>query len=323
MSYEIDARMLADWQSCRRRFLLGVDWRPIRWRPRSLFVACLRRGIVAVANGTDPEIAAVEARTEFMQAAANPGLDMIGGSPYAIAREWCVMFDTILLAIKPPGPLAEVPAAKLNSQFSWQVRAWEEGGELHRWIATDQWTEDHLSRELHSWAVIGDIVATGKPMTVHVVEIGRESHGRRVSPWVRAYRNPAMPGLRYRFTRSSASEPVWLVDLPGETPREWVEEMRKGGVTERLVHHVPVMVPGPAACADIAGQILREGIAMRDAETDRESIGWRALPMSRGACDLWSPCVWQACCYGERTTSPADLGLYQLRGKVYSEAASV
>lgn len=322
MSYTLDARSIADWQSCRRRHLLSVDYRPLRWRPRSLFLACLRKAIVAVSQDTAPDAAATEARTEFMQAAANPGLDILGGNPYALAREWCVMFDTILLALNPPA-LTEVPAARLNSQFDWRVRAHADAsGELHRWITTDQWTADHMSRELHGWPVIGDIAATRRPMTLHVIEIGRESKGRRVSPWARAFKNPAMPSLRYRFTRSPTSVPVWLVDLPNETPEDWVGEMTKGGVAANLVHHVPVAVPDDAVCAETVGQVLREAISMRDAECDRESIPWRAWPMSRGACDLWSPCVWQSCCYGDAKTQPSELGLYQIRAVGYSNVAA-
>jgi len=314
MTFTLDARALTDWQTCRRRYLLNTDYRPVRWRAKSLFDACLRRAIVQLSTGRDPAEAATEARAEFMQAASNPGLDIVGVSPYAVAKEWCVMFDTILRALGKTTILTmkEAPAARLNTQFEWRPLAFaDDSGALHRWITVDAWTEDDLAREMHSWYVIGDMVALGVPMTLHVVIIGQERKGRRASPWARAYKNPAMPSLRYRFKRSESSEAAWLVDMPGESPDEWVERMYKEGAAQALVQHAEVMLPDARVCTDTVGQMLREGIAMRDATTDRESIPWSAWPMSRGACDLWVPCYFQACCYP--TTQPETLNLYQPR----------
>lgn len=320
MSYSVDARRLVDWQSCRRKLLLSTDYRPLKWRAHTLFNACLRRAIVALGNGTQPEDAAKDARTDFMQAAASPGLDILGGNPYAISKEWCVMFETILRGLRVVPIVKDHAPVRLNGQFEWKVRAHaDEAGNLHRWITVDSWSLDDVSRELHGWPVIGDIATTGMPMMLHVIEIGQERKGRRVSPWARAYMNPAMPSLRYRFKRTSVSEPVWLMDLPQEDPDEWVAGMDKEGLLDALVHHLDVQVPPAEVCADIIGQVLREGIDMRAAETDRTSIPWRAWPMSRSACDAWNvPCVWQACCYGERGVQPEDLGLYQIRTIGYS-----
>ena len=95
----LDARTLTTLQSCPRRFLLEADYEVLRWRPKALLDACLRRGIAAISNGADAGATTSMMKVEFMQVAANPGIEVAyGANPYVIAKDYCAMLDTVLRA---------------------------------------------------------------------------------------------------------------------------------------------------------------------------------------------------------------------------------
>ena len=316
----LDAVMLEEHQACRRKLLLSHDYRPLRWRPKVLFDACLRRGVVALSTGRKLRACVAEAQEQFMQSAANPGLDILKGNPYTIAKDWCAMLATILITLSRITLLAlrEVPAVHLSSQVSWRVLAHaDESGVLHRWLTIDHWGESDLYRELHGWRTIGDIVTAGTPMTLHIVEIGQERGGRRASPWARAWRHPRMPGrpLRFRYptTGTDGWKSVYLADTREVSPEEWVELMWQERMAEELLRHVNVNVPSEDTCSETKRQIMLEAMSVQEALTERGSTPWSVLPMSRGACDGIVPCAFQYVCYADVGTTPESTGLYQIR----------
>lgn len=325
--FTLDAASLSAWQQCRRRYLLYSEFMPRRWRPHSLFDACLRRGIVALSRGDDPVETSVVARTELMTAAANPGLDVPPGTaPYLVAKDLSAMLATVLCALSRLtllrlSPVTPVP---LNGAATWRVTSLaDDSGALHRWVTVAALDEDTLARELHGWYVAGDICATRLPLTLHVVVIGQRRGGRQASPWTRGWRHPTLPMTRIRFRKSDGSAlksnwtPVYLADEPShDTPRaitDWVDGIERDGIAGQLIQHIPVDVPSDAACDDTVAQIALEAAAMRLAVAERRSAPYFAHPMSRGACDGIVPCVWQPCCYSPRVVDPATLPLYQIR----------
>lgn len=331
-----DAARLTEYQTCRRRALLNADWRVLRWRPRTLFLACLRHAILklSAALGKAPLAASAEAsvarvcadaKAEFLQAAANPGLEMPKGSdPWTAAKDWCAMLDTIprALALRQgiPALLGDLPPVILAPGLTWTVLSSAINGELHRWIALDNWTEEDLSRELHSWHTVGDQAATLLPLTLHVIEIGRLQQQRRASPWARAWRHPAMPSLRLRFRKSDGKDfegykPVYLADYTATSPAAWLEQMERDHAITPLLHEVRVAAPPlPTAAATLA-QMRDEGLAWQRLLADREAHPWPSLPMSRAACDGFVPCPWQEACHSHTPSSALlpSLGLYQRR----------
>ncbi len=195
----IDGHSVTQWQSCRRRWLLEQSWSVIRWRPKSLLDACLRRGIHALSQPGDASPASIvqTARTEFLSQAANPGLDLPpGGDSWTIANDLCGMISTILTAISRLTLLElrpQLSPVPVSSGISWQPLSWQdESGMLHRWITVDAWDDAELVRHLHSWTVIGDMTMADAPLTLHAIEIGQRRRGRHQSPWCRAYRHPAI-----------------------------------------------------------------------------------------------------------------------------------
>src|SRR5258705_7349655 len=151
----LDAPTITDWQSCKRKYLLHKEWRPVKWRAHSLFDACLRQAIFAISNGKDAITMASDARAAFLLAAANPGLEVPQGSqPYTIAKDWCTMLETILRAVSRLTLLTlhEPAYVPLDQITVWQPLAWaDDTGQLHRWITVDRWDEDTLYREMHGW----------------------------------------------------------------------------------------------------------------------------------------------------------------------------
>lgn len=327
--FTLDATALSTWQSCRRRYLLYHDFLPRRWRPRSLFDRCLRRGVESLSAGAAIDEVSSAARADFMTAAASPGLDVApGASPYAVAKDHAAMLSTTLTAISRLTllRLSAVAAIPLNAAAAWQPLALaDDSSALHRWITVSALDDDTLARELHGWGVAGDVCVSRVPLTLHVVVVGAMRAGRRLTPWIRGWRQPDFPSARVRFRRTSGRalrgdwEPAWLTDEPGhDTSRvvaDWVDGLERDGVAPLLIRHVPVDVPSDTACDDVCAQIAIEAAAMRLAVAERRSAPYFAHPMSRGACDAIAaaPCVWQPCCYSPRVVDPGTLPLYQLR----------
>lgn len=314
----MDAHQIGEWQSCRRLWRLSSDYRRLRWPPKRLFDALLRQGILSISNGASAERVTIESRVQFMQSAANPGLD-ISTDPYRAAKDWCAMLDTILRALEKqgvPAKLKEHPPVRLNSLTSWEPTAYLADSQLHRWITLDSWGENDLSRELHGWRVMGDIALTKLPMILHVIEIGQSRNGRRASSWVRAWKHPAMPSLQMRFKKKGGGEfqgykPHYLPDQRNGDPEAWVEQMFREGAAQELLHEIRVNVPPEPRCAEVSREVLAESAEMRTLSI--EKMGWRDLPMSRNYCDTFYSCPFQEVCYSDGLVEIEKMGLYQSR----------
>jgi len=322
----LDARSLSELQSCPRKFLLNLDYEVLHFRPKSLLDACLRVGVQRISNSEDIEAVVGDAKTRFLQAAANPGLDAPRGTDtYKLAKDYIVMLETILRVAARWGllPLHDSPSVALNSTVQWQPLAFEDAnGELRRFITIDKWTDADLSRELHSWYCVGDMCATRKPMTIHVIEIGQTRNGRRASAWARGWKHPTMPNLKMHFAHKDGSAfkgwlPVYLAD--GGDAEEWVEQMYGEGVAQALVRTVPVAMPGEKTRLDTVWQMLQEANRAGRLIAERGPRRWMAQPMSRVACDGMVPCSFQSVCHGENV-KVEEIGLYRIRKQEYATA---
>jgi hypothetical protein len=302
----LSADRLWFWQECRRRFLLETDWKVAKMRPKQLFDACLRAGIFKLCSGVAVEKVIEDAQGDLLAIAANPGMDVIAGrAPYELAKDLCAMLNTILLAmsrqtllvLKDPGVI------KITDSVSWQMKAWQdESGVLHRWVTVDMLDEDRRAGEIHSWQTAGDMAAANAPMTIHVIEIGRQSKGRYVSPWSRAWKHPGLPHLPMKFSKRDGTSlsgwtPVFLAES-AEDPEEWVDVMQREGAVSALMHDLALREFPNHVRNDHIAQILNEAAAAGRVEKDRGGMTWRAMPMSRGACDGMIPCPMQGACYG-------------------------
>jgi hypothetical protein len=238
------------------------------------------------------------------------------------------MMDTVLrsvarmtlLTVKDPVPV------RLNSSVTWRPLAVEdESGVLHRWITCDSFGAADVARELHSWWVMGDMAVTRAPMMLHAIEIGQIRNGRRASTWTRAWKHPMNPNLkRLRFRRMDETRPglgagfegwekVYLADLPPDAIEPWVDGMWREGAAQKALHAVNVDLPSDSILDDTLRQILREALDIRGALERVESEPYTSYAMSRGACDGFVPCPFQAVCYTKTPADVGSMGLYQIR----------
>jgi hypothetical protein len=326
----IDASLLTSSQLCRRRYVLEMEqWVPLRWQPRSLLNHCLRIGIAELCLGLPAAEAAKTAQAELLEHAANPGMDTKRGvDPYTLAMDYCAMLQTVLRnefrSLQPHIPqLHLLPNAPVSVNCEWRFTAQQDDkGMLHRWVFWDAYSEDRLSRELHSWFCFGDIAMAKAPMMLHVILLGRRGQsGRQESPWCRAYRLTSWPTLKVRFKRrgnrgfAEGWKPTWLADNPDLSADVWVDQLWLDGVAQTLTRRLNVTKPLEPLLRDARQQIAQE--SERIAFLHLEQPHYLQLPMSRAACDLWVPCPFQALCHrADVVRDPADTGLYHKRGEV-------
>jgi len=330
----IDGHLLTTFQSCRRRHLLEREYSVVRWRPKSLFDACLRQAIAALSDGQTAAGVIQEARTRFLSQAANPGLDFPAGTDsWVVANDYAGMLATVLtavsrltlLALQPLSPAAPSP------EWSWQFSSLaDESGALHRWVTCDRFDDDTLMREAHGWRVFGDICVADAPLTLHVIEIGKMSKGRRQSPWVRAWSNPNFLYNKFKFQandpkgghralRGEGWRPFWYAEQPKPDAGAWVDTMDAEGVTPGLLHHIAIRQPSDAVRQDTLRQIGRVA-----AEASALAGEWWEQPMSRGQCDGLIPCPWQDACMRDKPAEGiAELGLYRIKGDGASGRSSL
>jgi len=171
----------------------------------------------------------------------------------------------------------------------------DDSGTLHRWIFVDAWDDDRFTSELHSWYTFGDIAAAQSPMQLHVIEIGQRRNGRMISPWSRSHIHPIIAG-RFRFTEVKGKEwkPFFFADNRISS-EEWVGQMRREGLTERLIHHVSIAEPKKRHVEEFKRQVLQE-LEWMDKVSETVSDPME-LPMSRESCDHPRPCPFLDICY--------------------------
>lgn len=327
----LDATSLTHRQDCARRHLLELDWFPRKWRAKHLFDFLLIRAILAISITKDPITMADEARTRFLESAANPGLDLpYGIDTYVVAKDWCAMLETIPRAIAKLSLLTIKPAGivQLNSSTSWRTSSFvDDSGTLHRWLTVDRWNEDALAREMHGWHAFGDMAVLRAPMMIHAIEIGQMRKERRASPWARGWRHPSMPnvnGVHFKHRDGSSFSgwtAMYLADVSHIDADDWVEAMFRDRAVESLIHHVTLNAPSDGVCDDTRQQILIEAARMDEAAMGRVSMPWSAVPMSRGACDNLVPCPYQMACYSENIVDLAATGMYTRREKTVAKEA--
>ena len=290
----IDAGKLDSYQRCPRKYLLNESGHVRRWNPKALYVSRLRSAILSLSSGITLEKATAEAVARTMELAANPGLDT-DKDPFTTARSLCSMIKTSLARIhacRIPS-LARVPHILLSDTVSWSCNALSDGKSLHCWTAVERLSDAALTRELHSWKVVGDCAVTGLPMQLHVVEIGRQgASGKFNSPWCRTFAHPIVIH-RWAFQQKNGKplqgkwKPIYFEDGRND-PQTWIELMDRDGV--RILKDVAVKSISPDQADKVKRDILIE--ASRIAALTR----LEDEPLRRTSCDL-PVCGWKSICY--------------------------
>lgn len=327
----ISSPLLTSYQSCRRRSILESRWQYAKWRPKSLWLWCLKRAIEAMSHRTSVEEAAADARKSLRDRAASPGFDLDSGvSPWQIAQDLSYTLTHVIHSI-PKLPALSLPApVELSPGIEWQFTNLSDGQRLYRFVAWDRLEDDYLWREIHSWNSFGDIVASGLPMDLYIFVIGSRRGSRFCSPWNRCWKHPATGQLRFQrweprnvlgsrrkgATRVQVKQRTslggkWLVADAQDVrlpPEDWVALMRKDDIISRVYRVDRIGVPTEEQRSEAISQILNES-----SEMNSQPRRWQDVPMSRGACDDVVPCPMQAICYAPEPLEDiriGHLGLY-------------
>lgn len=306
-------------QSCPRRLKLESSYRYLPHHPNTLFSTVMRKAIYDISQGRELHPATTTAVNSFVANARHPGLDLAPGlQPYTLAMDYCACIRTILEHVhRSPLPrLCLRPNTPLSDDLAWSYLSFaDDSGRLHRYKFVDFISNPSILTELHSWEVFGDLALSGSPMSLHLIAIGRRDGSRRVSPWCRAYRSPAIANV-FKFQKKSGGnlteswKPVWFADNPDSDPEVWVDLMEAEGVVSQVAKTVTVREPDPVHIAnfhrdleEIAGQIRRAS-----------ESSWSTMPMSRSACDSPYVCPHQSVCYSTDPEKQVETcGLYEKR----------
>lgn len=287
-------------QDCLRRYAIEAQWRPRRWRPRSLFNRLLRRIVYNLSRGdAAPDKEGSLASTEFLECAARPGLD-IDGSPFEIAQDWAwalrvaaeVVGRMVLL------PLSAMPKINVDG-LSWQCESMQdETGALHYWTSVETLSPDEVLRQSRSWRY-GDSVFAQTPLTLHLLSTGYVRSGHLHGHLCRIWQHAEIS--KYLFQKADGSSLAgtswrakWGQDLKWR-PERWVDLMQESRVDP--VRHVTLKQAEPRHASLYREALIQESGRMA-------GVGnWRLAPMSFGHCHM---CPHTALCYG--ASSPESLG---------------
>lgn len=278
----------------------------------------MRPAVFALSNGLSVSDVSTSAVNRFLSCVKQPGLDVAQGTnTYTLAMDFAATIRNVLeyLSRSTLLTLTQHPAVDLGEGLTWGFLSQrDESGVLHRWKFLDYITDDAVMKELHSWPVIGDIVAARAPMVVHFVSIGQTRNSRRVSPWARAYKSPTILGM-LRFQKKSGEaltenwKPVWFGDNPKNSAASWVDQMLEDNAAEPLIRHVPVREPDPVHAVNHLRDVRYEYRQMLNAGVDSNTLDPMTLPMCRTQCDTPYVCPHQQVCYSTKLTLE-NSGLY-------------
>lgn len=240
--------------------------------------------------------------TRFLEQARSPGLD-IDGSPFEIAQDYAYALRHLAEWLSrtteadrgaPRQNFGEIlQVIHLSDSLEWRVSAFvAKDNTLHRWTSAPKIDNDWLSRELHSWAVLGDTMASSAPMMLHVVETGNVRHGHLYGPWSRVYRHPSIAKFQFQKSDGSRLEESWKIcwaqDLHIE-PSQWIDWMERDQV--QGIQHLPIKVPSEVERNRWIQQLedfVPRLLTRRDPLT--------VLP-NLSACDGLTPCAFQLACF--------------------------
>ena len=297
----MNASTLTSFQRCPRILKHQEAKSPKRWKPRELGEIHLRSGILALSIGVKASQVSKDIQASFLEQAANPGLD-VECQPYKLAMDWVSILGNVFEYVSR-GTLQKLklgPSIILSPDLSWQCKSFQdEAGCLHRWLMLDRLDSDSLTRELHSWHTDGDRCAAQVPVTLHIIEVGRNSGDHQNSPWCRIFKHPHIIN-RYAFQKTDGTplegawKAAWFADGNKNTAEMWVDLMLRDQV--KAYHQIQVKQATAAQVAEFKRQVEIENQRM----AALESTPWQQLPMFRPACDL-PVCCYKNHCYAKST----------------------
>jgi hypothetical protein len=316
----LDASAFEHWDRCRRLGIWSQSWVPARVTPLGAVYDALHKVMAMEANAyTGPGMA----RELVMQAAGERGVETDRQDPYAVMVHHAHLAEVLARVLRKPadGPWVRPKSLELwNMDVDWQPQAYLMAGgmRLLRFVLVDHWDDDRQMAELHGWRTIGDVCATGLPMTLRILVIGQSHSGLRHGHWTRARQHPRSKLLRFARKHSKADgfAESWLKVWREDTrigPDAWIEQMARDEVLREAAFDRQVSVPGEYARGKVLDDIQRIGAEMQGVQEGTGPL----FPMNRSACDspMHGPCRYQNCCYALTEMTPGETGMFERKAK--------
>ena len=309
----LSPQILDTWDRCQRRFAFERDWET---RAISGLGLCYR----ALEGALSEPIPEEAAKSIALKLASQMELRVSSPSTYDAIEHYGGLAGIIAVFIR--GKLGILMRSPVNQQdgYEWHPATFEDSSGLrHRFALVDHWDDDRLSAEAHSWRTIGELAATGRPLTLHAIVIGVHRAGRRHSPWTRGYLHPLSKKLRFsKQTRNQGSHRefggqwtiMWRDNYPNCSTESWLLQMQEDDVIRDLVISRPVKLdPSDRRLLAAKREIVQIQQQMEKATVNE--------PMRRSSCDETGrgPCPFAACCYSSMEITPGALPHLYVRKK--------
>ena len=296
----LSSERLVSYELCPRRFRWTQDYATFRVSPiRALYMA-LDAGL---RSEKDPERAA---ENQVMTLAASPGLDLTGENVYGVAMHYAKLAGILTTALRSTssGPWKPYPGTD-----TWESACYDMGdGKPRRVALVDRWSDDRRQDEVYGWRSLGEVCALDSPILLTALVIGSSRDQHRYSAWTRAHQHPR--NRLIRFQRRSTDEgfgvswhPVWREDS-GIPTEAWLNQMKKDGCMEDLVHTSVVSVPPRRA--DYLAEMGRLAGEMESTAANPT--------MRLAGCFGFSPCPFGCVCHGTKEPRPENYN-FRLRLK--------
>lgn len=316
----LDAPIIESWERCRRQWAFSQDWELVRVTPMGTLYRALQNAL------TRPEPDPAAAKAFVMTEAGERGVWTEVRDPYATMVHYAHLAEVLARVLRQPNsePLKLHSPMKIGDH-EWQPASYvmDGGIRLMRVVLADHWDDARQLAEIHSWRTVGDICATGLPMTLRVLVIGSQRDGRRHSFWSKGQRHPVNKQLRFARKHGKADglsaswETVWREDCD-ISAQTWLEQMARDGIWKELAFDRKVAAPSKLQRERVLDDIRRIAEEMDVIHPSGHMIypgkPW-LYPMTRSACDdpIRGSCPFQCCCYspGEAEVLPGDTGVFR------------
>lgn len=250
----------------------------------------LRAGLLA----GDP----VYAKSEFINLASKPGLD-ISGNVYEVAVHHSALMEAVCsYLLGADGPWH--PCGVVSSDgYDFDPQSYLlPDGRIRRVVLCSSWSALREHEERQSWRTVADICATGRPMLVNVIVIGQSRNGFRPSPWTQAYIHPENAVHRVKKKEGKFTENWKRVyrENTDHRPEAWLSLMQQDGAFDDLVYSMSVEIPE------------RRGEFLGDMSRMAREIKDRKETPRRSGCFRFSPCGFSRLCNHTQLVTPITAG---------------
>lgn len=302
--HSTSGELIANFDSCERRGFFETEWKPQRLHPTVM----VSQAMFSALSQTERSDVGELAGENVIEMCANRGLNLTHYDLYGIGVHHACIADILstFLVWRQDAPW-RVVEPKVIGECQWTPSSlMDANGTLHRIALVDHWNDGRELAELHSWKTTGDMAVFRAPMVLHVFVLGASRGGKRHSAWTKGLLHPKNRKLRFEKKHQKKVGfqdtwyQVWREDHDQITREQWLEAMDEDRCFDNLAITLPLTPPTPERASRVI-EILK-----RKAERLSKI---RQLPdPCYSACDGFTPCPFQSCCFGSEESTPEEVG---------------